>query len=398
MMRCNKKTMFGKNFYSRPQSLLLRRILFQVHLWVGIGVGLYVLVVCTTGAALVFREEMQHTVYPEFFPDREPTGPIADIVDVVDNMKRPYPDFQLAGVGVPNPEQHTFVGFLYKDEKYRAVFADAATGQVIGAFPVQSFILWLQNLHFYLLAGETGLFVNGIGSLFLVLLGITGIVIWWPGIASWKRHLKIDFRTNWKRLNWDLHSAVGFWTLAFVFMWGVTGAYFAFPAQFRTIVRKFAPVTMNRSVSSSAPADPNATPADLRTLVNKAKKELPGGTVTRVSLPTGKRGTVQVVLTKRAPAARENSDYVYFYFDQFTGELLQWRQLSALTTGDHAISWLGRLHVGSFGGVSIKILWLILGLVPALLFVTGAIMWWNRVLSPWMREALKRPADEALVR
>jgi uncharacterized iron-regulated membrane protein len=388
----DQKQMFGNTLYNRPQSLLLRRILFQVHLWVGIGAGLYVLVVGVTGASLVFREEMQHAIYPEFFPRTEPAGPVANIVDVVANMKAPYPDSQLVGVGVPNPEQHTFVGYLYKDEKYRAVFADVSTGKIIGAFPVQSFILWLQNLHFYLLAGDTGLFVNGLGSLFLVGLCITGFVIWWPGVGNWRRNLKIDFRANWKRLNWDLHNAIGLWTLAFVFMWGVTGAYFAFPQQFRTIVRTFSAVTINRSVSSRPPTDPNAKTADLRMLVNKAQQALPNGIVTRVSLPSSKQGPVQVVLTKTTPQVRENADYVYFFFDQFTGDLIEQRNLAASTAGDEAISWLGRLHTGSFGGITIKILWLIFGLVPALLFITGSIMWWNRVVSPRMREAMKPAA------
>jgi len=61
----------------------------------------------------------------------------------------------------------------------------------------------------------------------------------------------------------------------------------------------------------------------------------------------------------------------------------------AVVVVDAIISWFGRLHVGSFGGLGIKVFWLILGLVPALLLVTGTIMWWNRVVLPRMREALK---------
>jgi uncharacterized iron-regulated membrane protein len=36
----------------------------------------------------------------------------------------------------------------------------------------------------------------------------------------------------------------------------------------------------------------------------------------------------------------------------------------------------------------VKALWVVLGLVPPFLFVTGALMWWNRVLS---REARTVP-------
>ena len=41
------------------------------------------------------------------------------------------------------------------------------------------------------------------------------------------------------------------------------------------------------------------------------------------------------------------------------------------------ISW----HFGRFGGLEIRILWVILGLLPAVLFVTGFVVWWKRVVS-----------------
>ena len=37
-----------------------------------------------------------------------------------------------------------------------------------------------------------------------------------------------------------------------------------------------------------------------------------------------------------------------------------------------------RLHFGRFGGLGIRITWVILGLVPAVLFVTGFVVWWRR--------------------
>ena len=47
---------------------------------------------------------------------------------------------------------------------------------------------------------------------------------------------------------------------------------------------------------------------------------------------------------------------------------------------DDAIAWLVRLHFGRAYGPYIETLWVVLGLVPCALFITGALMWWNRVL------------------
>src|SRR5207253_2732220 len=42
----------------RPQGLGLRKAVFQLHLWIGIGVGLYILTISISGSAIVFRREL----------------------------------------------------------------------------------------------------------------------------------------------------------------------------------------------------------------------------------------------------------------------------------------------------------------------------------------------------
>src|SRR5258708_35784261 len=47
-----------EKWLSRPQSLWLRKALFQVHLWTGIGIGLYVLLMSVSGTVLVYRRQL----------------------------------------------------------------------------------------------------------------------------------------------------------------------------------------------------------------------------------------------------------------------------------------------------------------------------------------------------
>jgi uncharacterized iron-regulated membrane protein len=42
----------------QPQTAWLRRAIFQLHLWSGIGIGLYVLLVSVTGSVLIYRNEL----------------------------------------------------------------------------------------------------------------------------------------------------------------------------------------------------------------------------------------------------------------------------------------------------------------------------------------------------
>ena len=60
-------------------------------------------------------------------------------------------------------------------------------------------------------------------------------------------------------------------------------------------------------------------------------------------------------------------------------------------TGDVGLFWLSRLHFGRFAGGFVKAVWTAVGLVPATLFITGALMWWNRVLRNRLRQWKRTP-------
>jgi uncharacterized iron-regulated membrane protein len=100
--------------------------------------------------------------------------------------------------------------------------------QLLKVFPVE----WVVDLHENLLIGASGRFVNGIGAISLILLCLTGAVIWWPGINHWRRALTIQWRSHYGRFSWDTHSALGFWFFLFVLMWATSGLYFVFPQPF----------------------------------------------------------------------------------------------------------------------------------------------------------------------
>jgi uncharacterized iron-regulated membrane protein len=378
--------MFWKTILHRPQSTRLRRSLFQIHLWTGLGAGIYIMIVCTSGAALMFRGEIQRARHPDFFPREASEATEAPMENVVANIQAAFPDHDVVGVGAPTADQHTFTGYISKDGRFRAVFAEAASGAVIGALETGSFLLSLQNLHFYLMSGTRGLMINGIGGLLLFVMAVTGVTIWWPGIALWRRHIRIDPGSGRKRLIWDLHSVTGIWTVAFIAMWALTGAYFAFPRQVRQVVSLLSATTAGVA-PESAPGGIEPGPAPTLTgMIARAEADVPGSRLVRVSLPASNSQSTQVVVTRTTRASVENDDYVYVFFDQFTGEIIGRYDLAERSLGDRILPWFGRLHVGNFGGLGLKIVWFVVGLVPAFLFATGVLVWWSRVVIPRTRE------------
>ena len=365
-------------FLHKPQSVLLRRALFQIHLWTGILTGLYILVVSTTGAALVFRINLQRAQHPHLFTPSAP-GPTAPAATILERVRDAYPDDRLSGVDAPTTTRPTYLAYVVRGERFLTILVDPVTGTVLGELPERSLVRTVQDLHFDLLAGRTGRVVNGIGAVGLLLMCLTGTVIWWQGLLNWRRGLMIDVRRSWKRVTWDLHSAVGFWTFALIAIWAVTGVYFAFPAAFYNAVNRVSPITVARAPVSN-PSGKGQQPPSWRAMVDIASQRVPGSAVARVVLPSNNLGAFLVQFSDVTPTPAGSPNLTSVYLDQFTGEVLEAPTPRGRTAGDVVMAWVAPLHVGNFGGFGIRLAWAILGLAPAVLYVTGFIMWWTRVV------------------
>lgn len=294
----------------QPQRLWLRRASFQIHLWTSLAIGLYIVMLCVTGSALVYRDvldEAYETPAPAFEPGRDALS----TEQLRDAAQKAYPGYDVTRVGSRFSRRRPVIEIWVDrgDEHIERLFSPY-TGEDLG--PALHWItrlnVQLADMHDNLLFGEIGKRVNGAGSVLIVLLCLTGAVVWWPGVRNWRRGLGVKWKASWPRLNFDLHSAMGFWFFLLILMWGASGIYLAFPEPFGAVVDRF--------------SEP----------------------------------------------------------DEILGQ----------RTGDIILRWFVRLHFGRWEEVPpLMALWAVLGTIPALMFVSGAIMWWHRVL----KKRAVRPAD-----
>ena len=355
----------------------MRRVLLQVHLWVGLIAGVYVVVIAVTGAALVFRIDLQRVSHPHLFTAAV-AGELAEPVAIMESVARAYPDHRLSGVDAPTTSRPTYLAYVTSPAGFRTVLIDPVTATVLGELPDRSAVRTLQQLHYDLLAGPTGRIVNGIGAAMILVLGLSGICVWWPGRAAWWRGFRIDTTRRGYRLWWEVHRAVGIWSVLLILMWALTGLYFAFPRPSRALIASIFAVSATRSPMSSPPG-PGASELSWQAMIDRARAVHPHGHVARVVLPFGDRGAVLVMFAGASPTpAYAALDSVYL--DRVTGEHLPYGQ--ARTIGDVVVGSMATLHVGAFGGTAIRVIWFVFGLMPAVLFITGVIVWWNRT---WWR-------------
>src|SRR5580698_671221 len=215
---------YWQRWIRQPQTLWLRKAAFQLHLWSGIGIGLYVLLISVTGSILVYRNELYRVATPD------PVVVIASGPRLTDEQlgraaTRTYPGYRVLNISQPpNPAEAVSISLKGPDGQKNRLF-NPYTGADIGdAVP---FGIWavskLLSLHDDLLGGPTGRKVNGVGAVLIVFLAFTGIVVWWPGIRRWRRSLIVQRNAGWQRVIWGLHSMIGFWSLGIILMFALSG-------------------------------------------------------------------------------------------------------------------------------------------------------------------------------
>jgi uncharacterized iron-regulated membrane protein len=286
-----------QQWVQRPQRLWIRRAFFQIHLWAGIGVGIYVVAISISGSALVYRRELTSSFSRKVVVLAD-SGRRMSVEELTEQAQRAYPSYEVDNVReAETPDGPDYVVLERAHKRIERLF-DPYTGADLGNAhsAVERTLTWLADLHDNLLGGRTGRYVNGVGSCLVTLLSLTGAILWWPGIKNWRRSTTVSWKAHFPRLNWDLHNAMGFWCWLFVMMWGISGIYFCFPALFGPSVHLFAGLFL---------------------------------------------------------------------------------------------SWIAQLHFGRFNALT-ESLWTLFGLVPGISAVTGALMWWNRVLRKKFRHPYRQ--------
>ena len=371
---------FFRQFARRPQRMWVRRFNFQLHLWAGIVLAVYFIVIGITGSILVFRPELEALAGLKPWHNLRVQQPLADIAEVVENVKAAYPRARVLSVLTPTESDPTFIATVQGRGEIK-VAADPRTGAVLGTIPRdESWISAILRLHVNLFLGPVGRKLNGVAAAFLLMLNITGLVIWWPGVKLWTRALKIDLHRRWRRINWDLHNAVGFWTLAIVTVWAVSGVYFAWPRQTFAFVNRLSPIMTARPPAVSVAGGDAGVEADLHSMIARAYAADPGTRLKGIAFPFNIRAPLLIFMSRGIDVGYEYADTLYF--DPYDGRLLRtWRYGVNESLGDWFI-WLQiPLHFGTYWGLWVKILWAGFGLAIPLLTVTGALMYWNRALS-----------------
>lgn len=370
----------------------MRRGAVALHRWIGLTVGALLVVAGLTGSLLVFREEIDVALNPHLrrvAPRHEPAAAVlaagAPLQAALDAVARAYPAEPATRVRMPRDAAGTYEVWLGSAPS-RYVYVDPYTARVLGARRPTEFLTgWLFQLHAHALAGDRGERVVGANGLALAVLTLTGLVVWWPGRRRLRRALVVRRDAVSARTTYDLHRIAGFYASAALLVAALTGASLVFHESAERIAYVLTGSRQPRKSSlpkaGGDPAPPQTSGSAVRpsadSLLALAVRRQPGGMLSYVYLPaSGDARTFRV--RQRLPGELHPNGRSTVTLDARTGRVLRVEDGTTMPRGSRLYAALYPVHTGTWGGWPTRWLAVVAGTTPALLAVTGALVWWRR--------------------
>ncbi len=347
-----------------------RRLWFSIHKWIGILLAILVIPISLSGSALVWHDWLDETLNPGRYAVREGAPAAAPGVLAAAAAGYLADGERIASIRMPeHPGAPVLVGAARAPDPAAkpgarpvrtTLWLDPADGRLLDrAGSDEGAVRFLHVLHGSLMVPGVGRQIVGWIGVAMLISSLSGLYLWWPVTGSWRRGLR------WKRqaaTSANLHHQTGFWIVIPLAMLSFTGVWISFPAFFGPL--------------SGAPAgggpgrQPPARPlAETRLTADQAlavARPLAGGRLISITLPTDKAADWKLSFEREgSPAEVEVADA--------GGAVTPPKPARA----EPIARTMRRWHDGTGMGIVWQVIIFVGGIIPALLAVTGSMMWLN---------------------
>jgi len=296
------------------------------------------------------------------------------------------------------------------------VYVDPYTGEIVGegATPVDEFFGFLMRLHRWLcLPTEIGRPIVGVATLIYVVLTLTGLLLWlprtaaaWRRKATWKTALNVRVRRGGWPLVFDLHNALGFYTLLPALILALTGLCWSF-GWYRDAVGAVlgeAPFkAKSEKPESLTPPDGSPRPATLEELIARHNELDPGAGDVTISIPqdestatTIQKGRVDgfFALAVKNKTQWDRLDASVVSVERY-GQTVEVERFADKPFGAKIASSIRALHLGEITGLSSKIFFFVVCLIATSFPATGVALWAHKLRARNKKRQAQTDGDAA---
>lgn len=358
-----------------------KKVLSWLHRWPGIISAIIVFFVCITGTIAVYCDEIMDLSAGDARYVVEVKDQKLPVDSLINRIKEELPSRKAISymVAYKDPQRSVRFNTYSQEDGLKMIYMDPYTGEILKDDGTIFFFYTLVHLHNSLLLGKTGQWIVDIATLIFVLELLTGLYLWWPkrwNKSARKGAFKVRVNSTGKRLNYDLHKVLGFYSLGVVLLLSLTGLIIAFQPLSNAVMKSFGADTTPIWKLPSAPIQEGRASYDVNLLIQDSFKQYPSKSEARLmTYNLDKTGSYTLCLAERVSLKSAQSPQ-FITADRYTGELLQFKEgTEKQLKVDNAI-WV--LHMGNWMGQFGKFITFLGGLIASSLPITGFYIWWGR--------------------
>jgi uncharacterized iron-regulated membrane protein len=349
-----------------------------IHKWSSLVCTVFMLLLCLTGLPLIFHHEIGHLLGDEVEAPEMPAGTKpASMDNLITSAKALYPNYVVQYIYRDPDETKTWNLSLGKtptdqvDNKYLVI--DSRTAKVLDEPKYdQGFMYVMFKLHVDLFAGLPGMLFLGLMGLLLVVAIVSGVVLYAPFMRRINfGEIRKNRTTKLKRL--DTHNFLGIVVLVWILVVATTGVINAWSD---LVIKYWQFDQMSAMTAPYKGLPPPTKLASVQASIEAAQAIEPNMQLGFIAFP----GTAYTSEHHYGIFMRGNSPVTARLFkpvliDAQTAQLTDSREvpwyLATLLISQP-------LHFGDYGGLGLKVIWLILDLITIAVLWTGLMLWWKK--------------------
>jgi len=361
----------------------LKKKIRLLHLWLGLCSGLIIFIVALTGSLLVFEKEIDQFINPSLYCV-EKIGPTKKTLDYCTNvLESNYAITKIIRISTfDDPWRTILIVGKNKDKEAQIFSVDPYSGKVVGTVVQKNrFFSIVLSLHRQLLLGHVGEVITGISCLIFVFMLLSGLILWWPKkIKDLKQRLTIKWDASFKRIIWDLHSAIGFYSFLVLLIISITGLTWSFK-WFEKGMYLLADGTIKKAALKVENPTKTDTKLDQKTFYQNIYYKTDSiftykGNI-QIRMPSDTINSIQVLKEHLDLGVPNQSSAAYF--DSHTGKSIKIRPYNSFSNGDKLKRLIYPIHTGSIYGYTTKIIAFLITLFAMSLPISGLLIWLGKI-------------------
>ncbi|WP_200975070.1 PepSY domain-containing protein [Echinicola sp. 20G] len=376
------------------------KLLWKIHNWIGLYSGVVIVFLSITGAAALFRPEIDRALNPKL-TKVVPQEKKASLTKVVEVILSEHPDKYLFEIELPKPYLDTWNIRLMPKEKKALfpmiweVFVNPHTGEILGERNYfESFSYFLRNIHVRLYEAAYGRQIVGLAGLALLISTITGFLIY--GQFMKKRSFGEVRKKNLRIQQADLHKYIGIAALLFNLMISITGAWLGLQVYLMDAFDMNIPSQYVRENKPLGKEQDTAFALDFDKAYSTSKSVFPEMTPWIIRPTTNGEGLIHIYgdISGQTYERRSNK----LVLDKFSYATEQKYNISDQDFGAKLYYVQEAFHFGDFAGLPLKVLYCILAFSSGFLSLSGFIIYLERIKKKREKKENQTPLKPLLVK